>query len=128
MDTLLTRTTLVTGGPTGQVIRDGALAVQGDRIVAVGTSSELEKRYPDLPHVALPRRAVIPGLINCHDHLCNKWLRATPASDYQAARLKRRHSNPGTHALEIRSLLIPTLRRTDPHPEVLEGYSAAASV
>ena len=49
MDTLLTRTTLVTGGPTGQVIRDGALAVQGDRIVAVGASSELEKRYPALP-------------------------------------------------------------------------------
>jgi cytosine/adenosine deaminase-related metal-dependent hydrolase len=71
---------------------------------------------------------LMPGLINFHDHLCNKWLRTTPASDYQGARLKRRHSNPGTHALEIRSLLIPTLRRTDPHPEVLEGYSAAASV
>ena len=68
MDALLTRTTLVTGGPTGKVIRDGALAVQGDRIVAVGTSSELEKRYPALPHVVLPRRAVIPGLINCHTH------------------------------------------------------------
>ena len=71
---------------------------------------------------------LMPGLINCHDHLCNKWLRTTPASDYQAARLNRRHSNPGTHALEIRRLLIPTLRRTDLHPEVLEGYSAAASV
>ena len=43
---------------------------------------------------------LMPGLINCHDHLCNKWLRTTPANDYQSARLQRRHSSPGTHALE----------------------------
>ena len=68
MDALLTRTTVVTGDTAGQVLGDGAVAVQGDTIVAVGASSDLENRYPDLPRVNLPRRAIIPGLINCHTH------------------------------------------------------------
>ena len=68
MDALLTKTMVVTGDPAGQVIGDGAVAVRGDRIVAVGKSSELEERFPDLPRVTLPRRAVVPGLINCHTH------------------------------------------------------------
>ena len=48
MDALLTRTTVVTSDPAERVIGDGAVAVQGDRIVAVGASSDLEDRYPDL--------------------------------------------------------------------------------
>ena len=68
MDALLTRTTVVTSDPAERVIGDVAVAVQGDRIVAVGASSDLEDRYPDLPRQDLSRRAVIPGLINCHTH------------------------------------------------------------
>ena len=68
MDALLTSTTLVTGAADGRVIRDGALAIRADRIVDVGTTADLEERHPDLPRTALPRRAVVPGLINCHTH------------------------------------------------------------
>ena len=68
MDALLTRTTLVTGAAPGRIIPDGAVAVRSDRIVDVGTSDEVERRHPDLPRVGLPRRAVLPGLINCHTH------------------------------------------------------------
>ena len=68
MDALLTKATLVTGDSAGTVISDGALAVQGDRITAIGNSPDLEERYPDLPRISLARRAVIPGLINCHTH------------------------------------------------------------
>ena len=68
MDALLTRTMVVTGDATGRVLRDGAVAVQGNNIVDIGNSTDLEERYPDLPRITLPRRAVIPGLINCHTH------------------------------------------------------------
>jgi len=43
---------------------------------------------------------LMPGLINCHDHLCNKWLRTTPAGDYTTGRLSRFHQTPAAHALE----------------------------
>ena len=43
---------------------------------------------------------LMPGLINCHDHLCNKWLRTTPAGDYTTGRLSRFHQSPAAHALE----------------------------
>ena len=68
MDALLTSTTLVAGGAHGRVIRDGALALRADRIVDIGTTAELEERHPDIPRLPLPRRAVVPGLINCHTH------------------------------------------------------------
>ena len=68
MDALLTSTTLVAGGAHGQVIRDGALALRAGRIVDIGTTAELEERHPDIPRLPLPRRAVVPGLINCHTH------------------------------------------------------------
>ena len=68
MNTLLTSTTLVTGEAPGRVIRDGALAIRADRIVDIGATAALEERYPDLPRLALPRRLVVPGLINCHTH------------------------------------------------------------
>ena len=41
MDVLIKNTTVVTGGATGEIINDGALAVQGDTIMAVGKTSDL---------------------------------------------------------------------------------------
>ena len=68
MDTLLTDTTVVTGGVPGQVIRNGALALQGNSVVEVGLTQDLVRRYPNFSRVSLPRRAVIPGFINSHTH------------------------------------------------------------
>ena len=68
MDALLTDTTVVTGGVPGQVIRNGALALWGNSVVEIGTSRDLIERYPNFPRITLPKRAVIPGLINSHTH------------------------------------------------------------
>ena len=68
MDALITDTTVLTGGTPGQVLRNGALALQGNTIVEVGTSRNLIARYPNFPRIALPRCAVIPGFINSHTH------------------------------------------------------------
>ena len=68
MDTLLTDTTVVTGGVPGQVIRNGALALSGNSVVEVGATQDLINRYPNFSRISLPRRAVIPGFINSHTH------------------------------------------------------------
>jgi imidazolonepropionase-like amidohydrolase len=83
----------------GGVIYAATVALNGGKIesVTVGDSATVPE---DVQLIDGNGGWLMPGLINCHDHLSNKWLRTTPASDYQAARLKRRHSNPGTHALE----------------------------
>jgi predicted amidohydrolase YtcJ len=50
-----------------------ALAIRGQRIVAVGTSAEIEKlKGPQTRTIALNGRTVIPGLIDNHSH----WVRA----------------------------------------------------
>jgi predicted amidohydrolase YtcJ len=50
-----------------------ALAVRGGRIVAVGTTTDIEKlKGPQTRAIDLGRRTVIPGLIDNHSH----WVRA----------------------------------------------------
>jgi 5-methylthioadenosine/S-adenosylhomocysteine deaminase len=47
---------------------DGAVAIQGDTIVAVGTQADLRQRYPQAPVLGSDKFAVMPGLINAHHH------------------------------------------------------------
>jgi cytosine/adenosine deaminase-related metal-dependent hydrolase len=47
----------------------GALAVEGARIVGVGTRDELAGRFPDAAREDFGEAAIVPGLVNCHSHL-----------------------------------------------------------
>jgi 5-methylthioadenosine/S-adenosylhomocysteine deaminase len=68
--TLIRHATIVTGDPARTVIHEGALVIEGERIAAVGRSDELSRQYPDATIVDGRGRAVFPGLVNCHTHLC----------------------------------------------------------
>ncbi|MCR4403374.1 MAG: imidazolonepropionase [Firmicutes bacterium] len=69
----------VAGGPrTGQAMRDlgviegGSVAAMGDRIVAVGTSSEVRAKVDltsDARVVDASGKVVLPGLVDSHTHL-----------------------------------------------------------
>jgi len=48
---------------------DIALAVQGDRIAAIGPTDEVLRRHPDAEVYDGRGKALFPGLINCHAHL-----------------------------------------------------------
>ncbi|HZG51758.1 MAG TPA: amidohydrolase family protein, partial [Pyrinomonadaceae bacterium] len=50
-------------------IEDGAVAVEGARIVGVGTRAEVAARYPEAACEDFGAAAIIPGLVNCHTHL-----------------------------------------------------------
>ncbi len=57
------------------VLEDGAVAITGERIVAVGSAAELAARYPDARVLDATGKAVLPGLINTHTHVPMTLLR-----------------------------------------------------
>ncbi|MFL6467325.1 MAG: amidohydrolase family protein [Pyrinomonadaceae bacterium] len=54
---------------TSEVIVDGAVAIDGDEIVAVGLRDDLAPRYEASDIVHFGEAAIVPGLVNCHSHL-----------------------------------------------------------
>ncbi len=68
-DLIISGGTVVTMDASRRVIEDGAVAVEGGRIVAVGKSSDIARRYVAGEVIDARGRAVIPGLINGHTHI-----------------------------------------------------------
>ena len=67
--TVLTGATVITCDADDRVIDDGAVAIVGDRIEAVGPTLEVTAAYPDATRRSLDGAIVLPGLINAHTHL-----------------------------------------------------------
>jgi 5-methylthioadenosine/S-adenosylhomocysteine deaminase len=74
IDTLI-EGTVITMDAERRVVRDGAVAVAKGRIVAVGKAVELRKQFTPDRMLGGPRRFVIPGLIDCHNHLAQALVR-----------------------------------------------------
>jgi 5-methylthioadenosine/S-adenosylhomocysteine deaminase len=55
--------------PAREVLVGGAVAVAGDVIAAVGSSTELTGRYPEAEVLDVAGCVVTPGMINAHQHL-----------------------------------------------------------
>lgn len=84
IDLLIVRGTLITIDPERRVIENGGVAVHGDRIVAVGTSDELTARYTARKTLDAYRKAVLPGLIDCHAHAGHGLLKTIGGGDSDA--------------------------------------------
>jgi len=54
---------------TSEPISEGAVAVEDDKIVAVGPRAELESELPSAKCEDFGEAAILPGLVNCHSHL-----------------------------------------------------------
>ena len=68
IDLLIEPRWLVPVVPRGVVLEDHAVAIDGDRIVAVLPRAEAGARYAPRERVELPEHALIPGLVNAHTH------------------------------------------------------------
>ncbi len=68
VDTLITRGTVITMDPERRVIKDGAVAVENTRILAVGKSLELESSYAAERVIDASGKIVMPGLFDGHSH------------------------------------------------------------
>ncbi|HEX5422459.1 MAG TPA: amidohydrolase [Candidatus Acidoferrales bacterium] len=67
-DLIIAGGTVVTMDAQRHLIEDGAVAVRGDSIVGVGTTSEIEAEF-ETPHAIDARNdLVLPGFINGHAH------------------------------------------------------------
>ncbi|MFZ0406959.1 MAG: amidohydrolase [Cyanobium sp.] len=69
VDLLVAGGIVVTMDGDRRVIADGAIAIAGGRIVAVGPRSEVEAAHRASERIDATGRTVIPGLINGHAHL-----------------------------------------------------------
>ena len=79
---MLVEGTVVTMDAERRVIADGAVAVAGDRIAGVGDAAELRARHPDAQRIGGARRYVIPGLIDCHNHIAQALCRESTVEDF----------------------------------------------
>jgi 5-methylthioadenosine/S-adenosylhomocysteine deaminase len=67
-DVLVTGGTVVTMDAQKRVIEDGAVAVRGDSIIAVGSRGEIEAQFDAAKIIDARGTLVLPGLINGHAH------------------------------------------------------------
>ena len=68
VDTLIHSGFVVTIDGQRRILKDGAIAIDGNVIVDVGTTSELKKKHRPDKIVDASRKAVLPGLIDLHSH------------------------------------------------------------
>ncbi|RLT42926.1 MAG: hydrolase, partial [Chloroflexi bacterium] len=84
---LIHNATLLTFDDANRVLADGALAYEGDTIVAVGSSAELLAAYPDMPRWDAQGLVLMPGQICAHTHFYGAFARGMyipgpPAKDF----------------------------------------------
>ncbi len=74
---LITDAMVLTLDDDHTIIDNGAVAIEGDSITAVGASDDLRQRFPDLETLDATGKAVMPGFINSHTHTVLLVLRGT---------------------------------------------------
>jgi 5-methylthioadenosine/S-adenosylhomocysteine deaminase len=73
---LIDNATIVTLNPNRDIIKEGALAILDDKIVAIGPSSRVRSAYPLAEKtIDASGMVVFPGLINTHTHLFQTLLK-----------------------------------------------------
>ncbi|MFC2177218.1 amidohydrolase family protein, partial [Actinomycetota bacterium] len=80
IDLLVTAGTVITVDGERRVITDGAVAIDGGRIVGVGGTAGMAAAYPARKHVDLPGGVAMPGLVDSHGHAGHSLIR-TMADD-----------------------------------------------
>jgi 5-methylthioadenosine/S-adenosylhomocysteine deaminase len=68
-DIIVTGGTVVTMDGSYRVIDGGAIAVRGERILAVGNAAEIASKYVAASIIDARGKVVMPGLINTHTHV-----------------------------------------------------------
>ena len=74
-DLLVTAAGVVTVDPNDTILRPGAIAVSGEKIVAIGSPDELARVYGPQKRIDAPACWIFPGLINTHNHLWQTMLK-----------------------------------------------------
>lgn len=54
---------------SSEPVRNGAVAIDGERIAAVGTCEDVFEKFPFSEREHLGNVVILPGFVNCHSHL-----------------------------------------------------------
>ena len=76
MNILIKNGYVITVDPKRRMIKNGAIVIEGDKIVAVGKTDDIQKKYKAEEVIDAKNMAVLPGLINTHTHLFQVLLRS----------------------------------------------------
>lgn len=66
---------VITNDPQNPLIPQGAVAVEGSTILAVGTAQELKSRYPQAEQIDARGGLIMPGMLNSHMHFYSAFAR-----------------------------------------------------
>src|ERR1700731_4513378 len=69
VDTMIAGATIVTMDATRRIIKDGAVAIRGDRIVAIGKLSDVAPTVDPVEIIDGSRFVMTPGFVNSHVHV-----------------------------------------------------------
>jgi len=83
-DILITHGTVIAMDPARRVIADGAVAIGGGRILAVGTTAEVAAAHDAPRRIDARAKAVMPGLIDGHAHAGHGLVKTMGGSDTDA--------------------------------------------
>jgi len=83
-DILITNGIVVTMDPARRVIEDGAVAIEGDRIVAVGPSAQVAAAHQAETVIDASRQIVMPGMIDVHAHAGHGFIKTLGGGDSEA--------------------------------------------
>ena len=74
---------VLTMNPEWKIFPNGAVAVQGDRIIGVGETTDLRRKYPTPKKIIdAKNKLVMPGLINAHTHLHLELIKGMVPGNY----------------------------------------------
>jgi 5-methylthioadenosine/S-adenosylhomocysteine deaminase len=89
-DILITAGCIVTVDPDRRIIRDGAIAIDGTDIVAVGPRADVTSRFSGRKIIDAPHGLVTPGLIDVHNHPVDYLIKGLVDDTPQLIRLRDR--------------------------------------
>ncbi|GFN22314.1 putative aminohydrolase SsnA [Thermanaeromonas sp. C210] len=72
---------VLTLDPSNPYYPEGAVAVEGDRIVALGPTSQLRQQYPEAEFLDAGGKFIMPGMTNTHMHLYSTFARGMALKD-----------------------------------------------
>lgn len=73
---------LVTRDEKNPYLENGAVAIDGNTIVKVGSCEEVKAAYPDAEFIDAKGNVIMPAFINAHEHIYSSFARGMAINGY----------------------------------------------
>lgn len=73
---------LFTRGASPKYFENGSVAIEGESIIAFGSTSELKAKYPQAEFIDAHGGLILPGYINAHSHIYSAFSRGLSIKGY----------------------------------------------